>query len=664
LFNHTKEPNARAPRDQAHRTSRTRTVWLTRFAALVALAAVLPAAGAAATTSSANLVSNSSFETSLSGWGGYEAALQRVSGGVDGAWAASVTATRSASWSIYPSPRQVSSITAGTEYTGSASVKARSGSKTVCLVMREWSGSTVVGTGSSCLTPTSSWASFAPIVYTAKRTGSSLDVYAFGRSGSTGNSFDIDAFSLTTGTATAPAPAPELAVELTSPTAAKVAGTVQVAAVMTKGTAVRIEFLADGALVASDTTAPYSGSWDTRTGPDRTVSLVARAVSSTGATAEAARSFQIDNTAPESAITNAPTGTVTSTSAAIAFTASETATFECSLDGSAWATCTSPRALSGLAVGSHTFRVRAADSLGNVDATPASASWSISAPPPPPPPTGCSVDAATMTAAGCTIVREDSASTADPRAGLWGTIECASTTRHVHATSGGDTARRSNGTNQSDTSYRSLTVISGDSFYGQRCELGRSDWRYGENTGSQTSGSMALYEEGQRKITFFSQRYGAGFNPGVTTWQTVFQQKQTQPYVADGPLVGVALELQIHSNRVHLANFWKTKWSTAAPKLGTWIRYALDVTYSKSSSIGKVQLYVDSNGDGDWSDFGEVSPVIATQTLATAATAGYGLNVGDAIPGHLRMGLYHNPTISCPAPSGCRVDVDNVQIVR
>jgi hypothetical protein len=664
LFIQTKEPQPQTPRAAAMRSSRTRHLRLTLFAALAVLLVALPAAGAAA-TSSMNLVGNPSFETSLSGWGGYEAAIQRVSGGLDGAYAASVTAQRSASWSISPSPRQVPSVTAGTVYTGTAAVKARSGQKMVCLVMREWSGSTVVGSASSCLTPSSSWTTVRAIAYTAKSTGNSLDLYAYGRNGVSGSAFDVDAFSLTTGAEVSPGPAPSgLAVALTAPTAAKVAGTVETAASITSGTAARVEFLVDGTLIGSDSTSPYSVSWNSTTGGDRTVMLVARAVTSTGTSAESSRSLQVDNTAPATIITSAPAGTTSSTNAEIGFGANEQATFQCELNGSAWTSCTSPRTLSGLASGTHTFRVRAIDSLGHVDATPAVASWTISTLLAPSP-TGCSVDTTTMTAPGCTIAREDSSVAADPRPGLWGSIECATSTRHQQVTAGGDTAKRANGASQSDLSYRSLTVVSGDIFYGQRCELGRNEWRNGENTGTQTSGAFALYNKGDRKITFFSQRYGAAFDPSVGTWQVVFQQKQAQPYSGNGPVDGApAIELQIHGNKLHIANFWSTKWSTAAPRLGAWIRYALDVTYSSDASVGKIRLYADLNADGDWNDAGEVSPIISAPTLAYTTTSAYGLNAGDAIPGHPRIGLYHSPTISCPAPAGCRVDVDNVQIVR
>jgi hypothetical protein len=84
-----------------------------------------------------------------------------------------------------------------------------------------------------------------------------------------------------------------------------------------------------------------------------------------------------DTTAPNTTITSAM-GATTSTSASFAFTATESgSTFECKLDAGAYATCTTPKAYSGLSTGAHTFTVRAGDAAGNVDATPATQTWTI-----------------------------------------------------------------------------------------------------------------------------------------------------------------------------------------------------------------------------------------------------------------------------------------------
>jgi hypothetical protein len=89
-----------------------------------------------------------------------------------------------------------------------------------------------------------------------------------------------------------------------------------------------------------------------------------------------------DTTAPETTISSGPGATTTSTDAAFSFTASESgSTFECSLDGAAFTACASPASYSGLAVGGHSFNVRATDPAGNTDATPASYSWTVEATP-------------------------------------------------------------------------------------------------------------------------------------------------------------------------------------------------------------------------------------------------------------------------------------------
>ncbi len=81
---------------------------------------------------------------------------------------------------------------------------------------------------------------------------------------------------------------------------------------------------------------------------------------------------------PDTAIDSGPTGTTDQSSATFVFHGSDTNdTFQCSLDGAPWATCTSPQQYSSLADGTHTFQVRAVNSAGEVDPTPAEASWTV-----------------------------------------------------------------------------------------------------------------------------------------------------------------------------------------------------------------------------------------------------------------------------------------------
>jgi len=89
-----------------------------------------------------------------------------------------------------------------------------------------------------------------------------------------------------------------------------------------------------------------------------------------------------DSTAPDTVIGSGPSGTVSGGSHSFAFSSTEEGSaFACSLDGGAFEACTSPKAYAGLASGGHTFSVRATDAAGNADATPATRSFTISAPP-------------------------------------------------------------------------------------------------------------------------------------------------------------------------------------------------------------------------------------------------------------------------------------------
>ena len=101
------------------------------------------------------------------------------------------------------------------------------------------------------------------------------------------------------------------------------------------------------------------------------------AIDATPATASWTVTAPVDTTPPNTTITSAPSGSITATSASLVFSATESATFECRMDGGSWTACTSPKAYSGLALGAHTFDVRATDLAGNVDLTPASAAWNV-----------------------------------------------------------------------------------------------------------------------------------------------------------------------------------------------------------------------------------------------------------------------------------------------
>jgi hypothetical protein len=85
-----------------------------------------------------------------------------------------------------------------------------------------------------------------------------------------------------------------------------------------------------------------------------------------------------DQTPPETSINSGPTGTLSISSASFAFTSSEpNSTVECSLDGEAFALCSSPKSYVNLSDGSHTFQVRARDAAGSTDATPAFRTWTV-----------------------------------------------------------------------------------------------------------------------------------------------------------------------------------------------------------------------------------------------------------------------------------------------
>ncbi|HVL94849.1 MAG TPA: S8 family serine peptidase, partial [Solirubrobacteraceae bacterium] len=92
----------------------------------------------------------------------------------------------------------------------------------------------------------------------------------------------------------------------------------------------------------------------------------------------ATHTWRIDTQPPDTTITANPASVTNATSASFSFTSTEAgASFECALDSGGFAPCSSPRTYTGLAQGSHTFRVRSTDPAGNVDPAAATYQWTV-----------------------------------------------------------------------------------------------------------------------------------------------------------------------------------------------------------------------------------------------------------------------------------------------
>ena len=141
-----------------------------------------------------------------------------------------------------------------------------------------------------------------------------------------------------------------------------------------------------------DTTATFecridSGAFSACTSPHTLASLsdgshtfYVRAIDPAGNTDATPASFTwvVDASAPDTTIDSNPSDPSNDNTPTFGFSSSDsTATFECAMDGGAFAACTSTATFGPLADGSHTFTVRAIDPLGNTDPSPASYTWTI-----------------------------------------------------------------------------------------------------------------------------------------------------------------------------------------------------------------------------------------------------------------------------------------------
>jgi hypothetical protein len=100
-------------------------------------------------------------------------------------------------------------------------------------------------------------------------------------------------------------------------------------------------------------------------------------------TPAASGTFEVDTTAPDTAIDSGPPPESDATSATISFVGigSDVASYECKLDTEDWRTCSPPASYNDLAVGTHTFSVRAVDGAGNADQSEATVTFKVTSKP-------------------------------------------------------------------------------------------------------------------------------------------------------------------------------------------------------------------------------------------------------------------------------------------
>lgn len=173
-------------------------------------------------------------------------------------------------------------------------------------------------------------------------------------------------------------------VAVSSPTPNQVvAGMLNLAADASDGVGVTgVKWYVDDVEVASDYNgAPWTKPWDTTAVPDGAHKVHAKARDAAGNwTTSAKLNFTVRNTASSGLDTFIDSGpTVTSDSTPdFYFSATQAgSTFECKVDAGSFADCTSPMTLPTQVDGGHTFYVRATDSAGTMDPTPASQSFTV-----------------------------------------------------------------------------------------------------------------------------------------------------------------------------------------------------------------------------------------------------------------------------------------------
>jgi chitodextrinase len=358
---------------------RNRRARIVSWVAALALAIGCASAGA----DTANLLPNGGFDSgSLSGWKTAHAKATLVPGEGGSGYAVQVSYTSGSFYQLAASPGPVQGGTAGVTYAAGGDLRSDAPGRSVCLVLTEVtpSGATA-GSAKRCTTATSAWSPMTAFSYTLKASGDSFG-YAIRQSSPTpGDSFQVDNLALAVAsTDTAPPSAPTgFTAGTTSETSIATTWTASTDNVGVAG--YRLYLGATQVATTTGTTYTFTG-----LACGTAYQLGVSAYDASGNTSAPAQ-MNVQTaacTAPPPQPTlrsQIQTGTVTSATVA-GFTFSDAqagVTFACSVDGSAFAPCTSPDNVSGLGTGPHTFAVQASDASGNVS-PPGSLAWTVSQP--------------------------------------------------------------------------------------------------------------------------------------------------------------------------------------------------------------------------------------------------------------------------------------------
>src|SRR5918994_4561938 len=166
-----------------------------------------------------------------------------------------------------------------------------------------------------------------------------------------------------------------------------------------------------------------------------------------------------------------------------------------------------------------------------------------------------------VSGASAAVVRSDPGIEPTPE-DLWGDIQCQVDSRYEHHVTGGPDGGP----------WRQLTVLDGDDFYGERCELGRNTKRYGRSSATDHRGTFYLFRNGHRRIIDWYFKLMPGF-PVTTQNSTIFQLKHTCPCdsITSHPEVQLMpklpkLYLRVRSNDTNPSRWdrWSTRVGTAS----------------------------------------------------------------------------------------------------